>query len=67
MSNVEIVISYKFIQTLMDTVNIYCPKSLENILKISNIHIDSPYVVNLRLKFIWKSKNNSKNYFINIV
>lgn len=61
-SNIEIEFSYKYIKTLMDNVNIYYPKRLERILNTFNIHRDSPYVVDLRLKLIWKSKNNSEIY-----
>jgi hypothetical protein len=37
-----------------------CPKRFETILKTFNIYRNSTFVVDLRLKFIWKSKNNSK-------
>jgi len=50
---------YKHVETLMKNINLFCPKSFEAILKSFNIHKDSPFVVDLRLKFIWKSKNYS--------
>lgn len=60
MSNAEVSSFYKDIESLMNNVDVFCPKSLETVLKTFNIHKDSPFVVDLRLKFIWKSKNNSK-------
>ncbi|XP_025196722.1 SET domain-containing protein SmydA-8-like [Melanaphis sacchari] len=60
-TSTEMINLYKNIETLMKSINVFCPKSFEEILKSFNIHKDSPFVVDLRLKFIWKSKNNSLN------
>jgi len=58
-SSTEMICFYKDIETLMKSISVFCPKSFEAILKSFNIHKDSPFVIDLRLKFIWKSKNNS--------
>jgi len=58
-TSTEMTCFYKDIEIFMKSINVFCPKSFEAILKSMNIHKDSPFVVDLRLKFIWKSKNNS--------
>lgn len=55
----EVTSLYKDIESLMNSINAFCPKTLETILKTFNMHKNSPFVVDLKLKFIWKSKNNS--------
>ncbi|XP_022168889.1 protein msta-like [Myzus persicae] len=60
-SSAEMICLYKDIETLMKSISVFCPKSFEAILKSFNIYRNSPFVVDLRLKFIWKSKNNSLN------
>ncbi|XP_026818652.1 SET domain-containing protein SmydA-8-like [Rhopalosiphum maidis] len=60
-TSTEMTCFYKDIETFMKSINVFCPKSFEAILKSMNIHKDSPFVVDLRLKFIWKSKNNCLN------
>ncbi|CAI6359665.1 unnamed protein product [Macrosiphum euphorbiae] len=60
-SSTEMLCFYKDVETLMKSISVFCPKSFEAILKSFNIHKDSPFVIDLRLKFIWKSKNNSLN------
>lgn len=58
-SSTEMINFYEEVKTLMKNISVFCPKSFEAILKSFNIHKDSPFVIDLRLKFIW-SKNNSK-------
>ncbi|XP_027843219.2 SET domain-containing protein SmydA-8-like [Aphis gossypii] len=60
-TSAEMICFYKDIETITKSISVFCPKSFEAILKSFNIHKNSPYVVDLRLKFIWKSKNNSLN------
>lgn len=65
-TSVEIMSFFKRICSLMNSIQ-QCPKRLETILKTFNIYKNNTFVVDLRLKFIWKSKNNSKIWlFVNL-
>ncbi|XP_025409143.1 SET domain-containing protein SmydA-8-like [Sipha flava] len=57
-TSVEITSLLKKLCPLMNSIQ-QCPKRFETILKTFNIYRNSTFVVDLRLKFIWKSKNNN--------
>lgn len=63
-THVQTVSVYKDVESAMNTIDVFCPNSLKTPLNTSNVRKDGPYVVDLKLKFIWKSTNKSNNGYL---
>lgn len=63
-THVETVAVYKDVESSMNTVDVFCPNTLNTVLNTFNVRKHAnPFAVDFKLKFIWKSTNKSNKGF----